>query len=826
MYKDLLKKMLPHALAIAFFIVLSFTYFSPMFQGKALQQHDLSTFKGMSQEVRDFKEKTGENSLWTNSMFGGMPTYLITGVNQKNIFSVVSSWVHLKMQEPASHLFLYLLGFYLSMLAFKVKPWLAVSGAVGFAFSSYFFVIIAAGHITKAIAIGYMAPVIAGVYLAFDRKPVAGAVMMAFFLALQILTSHMQIVYYTLLTVLIFGIVWLIKAIKEKQYLAFIKATLASVVGVILAVGVNATVLYLTYEYGKDSIRGKSELTHDQGNKTSGLDKDYATAWSYGIGESFTLLIPDFKGGASGGSLSTNSETYKLFEQAQGKVQAKKIIKQLPLYWGEQPGTSGPVYVGAIICFLFVLGLFWVKGPMKWWLLAATILSLLLSWGKNFMGLTSFFLDYFPGYNKFRTVTMILVIAEFAMPLLGILGLVKLFSGEVDANKFKKGMIWAFGITGGLSLFFALFSGIFSYQSASDSGMQQVLVDALRTDRQALLRGDAFRSFLFIAVAAILIALTYFKKLDKKYFYPALIVLLLLDMWPVNKRYLNDGNFATKKVIAQEFTPTSADQFITKDKDPDFRVLNLTVSTFNDATTSYFHKSIGGYHGAKMRRYQELIDFQIMPEIQQIIQGLQDKSGNVDPYALVSKQPVLNMLNTKYIIINPEAFPVYNSGALGNAWFVQRLKQVASADDEIHALSDFDPKLEAVVDSRFSSELAGFSPVADTTATILLDTYKPNYLKYSSNAKEVQLAVFSEIYYAKGWNAFIDGKPAKHFRADYVLRAMIVPAGKHTIEYRFEPKAYAIGNMVSYFSSVLLLLFILGMIIWPFVSKKKAENNS
>jgi hypothetical protein len=822
MNQEMLKKIWPHALAILFFVVIAYVYFSPILQNKKLNQHDISTWKGSSEEIRNFKKETGETTLWTNSMFGGMPTYLINTPKEDNIFAKINPWIQLKLKEPASYLFLYLLGFYLALLAFRIKPWLAAAGAVGFAFSSYLFIIIAAGHASKAVALGYMAPVIGGVFLAFDRKPVLGSIMMSAFLALQILTNHIQIVYYTLLIVLIFGIFWLVKKYIEKDIKMFVKSAGLVLIGLILAIGINATVLYLTYEYGNYSMRGKSELTSNKEDKTSGLDKTYATGWSYGIDETLTLLIPNFKGGASGGSLTENSETYKLFEQAQGKPQAKKVIKQLPLYWGTQPSTSGPVYAGAIVCFLFILGMFLVKGPIKWWLFAATVLSILLSWGKNFMFLTDLFLDYFPGYNKFRTVSMTLVIAEFTMPLLGILGIAKIVEGNIDFKQFKKAIFWSLGITGGLSLFFALFSGIFSYQADSDSQMQQVLVDALRADRQMLLRNDAFRSLFFILLAFSLIWVFYKKKISANYFYPILIVLLLLDMWPVNKRYLNDTNFVSAKVLQQEFTPTNADQFILKDKDPNFRVLNLTVSTFNDATTSFYHKSIGGYHGAKMKRYQELIEAHLYKEMQTIINNLQE-TNQTDIYGSVSKQPVLNMLNTKYIIVSADNFPIYNSGALGSVWFVNSSKIVDNADKEIASLAAFDPKTEVIVDKRYESLLMNNNAAIDSSATIKLDIYKPNYLKYSSKSNTSRIAVFSEIYYPKGWNAYIDGKPSEYFRANYVLRAMVIPSGNHEIEFRFEPKSAQISGIISFISSIILLLAVLGYFVYLYRQKQVKE---
>lgn len=828
MNKELINKIWPHALAIAFFVALSLVYFSPQLQGKKLNQHDVISWKGASQEVNNYKAETGEISLWTNSMFGGMPTYLINIPADKNIIARLVKYAHLGLSRPASHLFMYLLGFYLCMLAFKQKIWLAIAGAVAYAFSSYLFIIIAAGHITKILALGYMPAIIGGVYMSFTDKKLKGAAVIGLFLSFQILTNHIQIVYYTFLTILIFGIFWLYQAIKNNQITNFFKSVGFAALGVILAIGVNITILYLTYDYGKDSLRGKSELTHDIDNQTTGLDKDYATAWSYGIGETFTLLIPNFKGGASGGALSEKSETYKLYANAQGKAAAKRAIKQQPTYWGTQPFTSGPVYIGAIICFLFVLGLILVKGPIKWWIVAATLLSILLAWGHNFMWFTNLFLDYFPGYNKFRTVSMILVIAGFTMPLLAILGISKIFNGETGPKQFKKAIAWSVAITAGLSLIFALFPGMFSYTAPSDERYlaqgYDIIVDALKIDRQTLLRNDAFRSFIFIIIAAALLIASQTKKISRNIFFPALILLILIDMWPVNRRYLNSDNFTSKKQVEQTFDPTNADKFILKDTDPDYRVLNLTTSTFNDGQTSYFHKSIGGYHGAKMRRYQELIDFHISNEIQSVISVLQNPESQNNIYNVLANQKVLNMLNTKYIIYNPESYPLVNISANGHAWFVNNITFVNNADAEIAELKNIDTKTTAVVDNRFANLVTNTKPQPDSTAQIKLDVYKPNYLKYSTKTSTNQVAVFSEIYYNKGWQVTIDGLKADHFRANYVLRAMNIPQGEHTIEFTFAPKAYNVGNTISIISSILLLLLLAGAFLKPLIIKNNEKK--
>ncbi|MDA3780414.1 MAG: hypothetical protein PF487_09395 [Bacteroidales bacterium] len=815
MIKNIIQKYYKHLIAIIAFILISYAYFSPLLEGKVIQQGDKTTFLGMSKEVRDFRDNTGEEALWTNSMFGGMPTYLISTKYPSNLIKKIDGFLKFGAR-PASQLFLCLLGFYIALLIFKVDPWLSIIGAVAFAFSSYFFIIIAAGHNSKAIAIAYMAPIIAGVYLTYRKKILLGAAVTAIFLALQLLANHLQITYYTLIIILIFGIYELIYTIKEKSFNNFIKTSSVLLVAVLLAAASNFSRIYTTYEYGKHSIRGKSELTHNADNKTSGLDKDYATAWSYGIDETLTLLIPNFKGGASGGTVGTNSASYDFFKQMQGARYAKQVIKQLPLYWGSQPFTSGPVYVGAIIFFLFVLGIYIVDKKVKWWLLTATILSVLLAWGHNLNWLTNLFLDYFPGYNKFRTVSMTLVIAQFTIPLLGLLALKNVFSGNIDKDKILKAIKNSFYITGGITLFFAIFPGLF-FNFSAESDQQYIaqgaqgFVDALREDRQSLLQADAVRSLIFIALSFAVVYAFLSKKLTRNIAMLALFALIITDMWSVNKRYLNNDNFISKREAKTPFKPTQANKLILQDKDPNFRVLNLTVSTFNDASTSYFHKSIGGYHGAKMKRYQEIINYHISK----------------------NNMRVLNMLNTKYFIVpdkskNRSPQVQKNPNALGNAWFVKDYSLVADADAEIEALYDFDPKTEAIVDKRFDKLLDSKSLQYDSTAGISLVDYKPNILIYKSSSETKQLAVFSEIYYPKGWKAYIDNKPAEYLRANYILRAMIIPEGNHEIEFKFKPKSYFVGNKVSLTASSILLLLLLGVIIYElaFIVKNiKRLNN-
>lgn len=805
----MLKKSYPYLVAIIIFVAITLVYFSPLLEGKRLKQSDIVNFQGMSKEISDYRAKTGEEPLWTNSMFGGMPAYQISVIYKGNLIRQVDNILKLGLPHPADLVFLYMLGFFILMLVLGVDVWLAVAGAIAFAFSSYFFIILEAGHNSKAHAIAYMAPVLAGIILTTRGKYLLGGVLSALFLALELYTNHLQITYYLMMAVGVFMVSEIVFSIREKRFPAFLKSIGVLLIAAAFAVGCNITNLWSTYEYGKYTTRGKTELTTEAENRTSGLDKDYATDWSYGKAETFTLLVPDFMGGTSVGPLTEKSHSYKaLIANGVPENQATDVIKNLPLYWGPQPGVAGPVYIGAIVMFLFVLGLFIVDKKYRWWILGATIISVLLAWGRNFMPLTNFFLEYVPGYNKFRAVSMTLVIAEFVAPLLGILALAKAFDGTVDRKKLTKSIYYAFGITGGIALFFALFGGaLFNFTTPHDEQYKNYfpewLMAALQQDRAAMLKTDAFRSFMFILLAAGLIWTYVNGKLKKAIVFPSLILLILIDLWAVNRRYVNNDNFVRKSVAANPFQPTQADQLIMKDVDPNFRVFNQTVSPFNDASTSYFHKSIGGYHGAKLRRYQEIIEHHLT-------------KGNMN---------VFNMLNTKYFIVpdqNKQPQPQVNFEALGNAWFVRDVKMVKNADEEINALHTFRPKETAIVDQRFESFIKGVSINYDSTATISLKSYSPNNLVYESNAGKDQLAVFSEIYYDKGWKAYIDGKEAPHFRVDYILRAMMVPAGKHSIEFKFHPKVYYTGEKISLASSSLLILAVLAVLGW-LIYKKKDE---
>ncbi|MGY8980342.1 MAG: YfhO family protein [Flavobacteriales bacterium] len=777
-------KVKPHIIIIILFALISFAYFSPLIEGKSIDGHDIKTWIGMSKEISDFRDSSGTEALWTNSMFSGMPAYQISVKYSSNLVRYIDKVITLGFPRPANILFLYLLGFYLLLLSLKVDYRIAAVGAIAYAFSSYFFIIIQAGHMTKAHAIAYLPMVVASVIYTYRGKLLLGGVLTALTVALELYSNHLQITYYLIFILIFIGLYQLFHDYNTKNLPSFFKRSAVLILAALLATGTCFTRLKTTMDYGKDSTRGKSELTNNIENKTKGLDKDYATQWSYGIAETMTLLIPNFHGGASQGELSTDSETYNALKRSPN---AKKIIKNLPLYWGDQPIVSGPTYAGAIVIFLFLLSLFLLKGRFKYWILTLTILSIFLAWGKNFMPLTELFLDFFPGYNKFRAVSMILIVAEFTLPLLAFLAFNNfIFS---DANKLSKikSLKNAFFVTGGITLLFSLAPNMFfDFVGVNDSVLASNgwPVEALQLDRASMLSSDAWRSFFFVSLAFLSLFLFIKNKVSSNNIILVFAVLLLLDMWTINKRYLNDSHFIRSSKIKTPYKATQADNYILSDNDPNFRVFNQSVSTFNDASTSYFHKSIGGYHGAKLKRYQELIDSHI-------------SKGNMQ---------VLNMLNTKYFILQTGKVNI-NPNVLGNAWFIKDVKIVENADDEILALNDFDASSIAVIDKRFQSFLIEFSE--DSSSNIKLDEYQPNYLRYSSVSTKNQIAVFSEVYYDKGWNSYIDGELVSHFRANYILRAMNVPKGNHTIEFRFEPEIFKIGERISLASSILLIISLI-----------------
>ena len=804
---------------ILFFIFLAYAFLFPLIEGKVIRMGDIEHWKGMSKELVDYREDTGEEAIWTNTMFGGMPGYMISTLHKNNLISYPHKLFR-KTFHPAAIIILYLIGFYVLLSSLKINRWLSIVGAIAFSLSSYLVIIIEAGHTSKAYAIGYLGIVLAGVLIAYKRKPLVGSLIFTVALSLEMLANHLQITYYGLLMIAIYVIIKSIYAIRENELPQFLKASLLLLAGATIAVGINFSRLYTTWEYSKDTIRGPSELTTNDANKTSGLDKDYVVQWSYGIEETLTLLIPQFKGGSSTTNPGVDSESYRMMQQ-QGVQNVRQNIRAVSMYHGEQPSTAGPVYLGAIVVMLFFLGLFVVKGPMKWWLLIATIISIVLSWGGNIMWLTSFLLDYLPLYNKFRAPSMTLVIAEFTMPLLGFIALNKILTGKVDKKEWLNGLKWSVIITGGISLIFAILPGITgNFTNATDAmRYPDWLMDSVISDRKELLRSDAFRSFLFIVLAAGVLYMWHLKKLKTKPFIIILGVLILIDLWAVDKRYLNNEDFVSERKAEDPFPITPADQAILQDKDLSYRVLPLQ-NPWQDARTSYYHKNVGGYHAAKLRRYQELITYHLQPELQQLVQRLQSGVSSMD--SVFRSLEAINMMNTRYVIYDPNNNPLYNPNALGNAWFVSNYKMVENADEEIEAMNSFNPTTTAIIDNRFAEFLKGKSFNKEENGFVELTEYQPNYLKYSYNANSEQLVVFSEIYYDKGWNAYIDGEKVPHVRVNYVLRAMTVPAGEHAIEFKFEPKSYYVGNKISLASSILLLLAILGYGFYEFRNRKKS----
>jgi hypothetical protein len=797
---------LPHIINITLFLLITVVYFSPVLEGKRLKTNDNTVYISSAREINDHRDKYGEEPLWTNSMFGGMPAYLISTLYPGNLIEKIDR-VLKAFKVPVAAIFLTMVGFYVLLLFYGLNPWIAGAGAIAYSFSSYLFIILGAGHNTKAYAIAYMAPLIGSIVFAYRRNAIAGAIFMAWFLSLELIANHIQITYYAILTLAIFGITELIFSIRKKRLLEFIKTTGILIIPLLIAVSVNFGNMLTTYEYSKYSMRGKSELEQPPGRRSDGLDINYATQWSYGIGETMTLLVPGFKGGASK-PFSNDSRTYNVLRQNN----SLEYINGLPKYWGTQPGTDGPVYVGAIVFFLFVLGLFILKGPDKWWLLAATILSLLLAWGKNLLWFTEFFMNVVPGYNKFRAVSMTLVIAEFCIPLIGFLTLNSIVTGKVTVSEIFRGLKGATIVTGGLLVLLILFPGISgSFLSPFEQSGQlpEWLSSAMIADRKELLRTDAFRSLVFSLITASMIYYFVKDKLKLKMLITALIILILADMWPVNKRYMNNDKFVPASQFNRSFSPTKADEVIIADPGIN-RVLNLSVSTFNDATTSYYHHSVGGYHGAKLRRYQELIDSVMVGELSTFTGVLRTARTATDIEPFMANLSSLNMLNTKYIIYNPEADPLINPYALGNAWFANKITWVNNSNEELRMLPLIGSH-EALVKEQFRDHVS----VTEMTGikdedVIYLTSYKANELIYKSSASTDQVALFSEIYYPAGWQAFIDGTPVEHFRANYILRALQIPAGEHEIKFIFEPESYFMGNKVSLAGSVILLLISAG----------------
>lgn len=816
--KNCVSLALPHILAVALFIVVSFVYFYPVLEGKVLRANDSTVSTINSREIRDYREKYGQEPLWTNSIFGGMPAFLISTRYPGNLLKHIDISLRI-FKMPVSALVLSMSGFYLLLLIFGVDPWLSITGALAYGLSSFFFQILAAGHNTQAIALAYMAPLIGAIYYSYRKDVIRGVILTTFFLSLEIIANHPQITYYGIICLLLFGIFEFVSSVRKNKIKEFIRITFILFIPFIVAIAINFANLYSVYEYGKHSIRGKSDLKSENIVTTSGLSRDYITQWSYGIDETFNLIIPDFKGGSSK-PFDRNSETFKVLR----KNNAVAFANQIPAYWGTQPMTEGPHYLGAIVIFLFVLGLVIIKGPEKWWLLSATILSIVLAWGKNFMFFTNLFIDYFPGYNKFRAVTMILVIAQFSVPLLGFIALKNALSGTVNRNALLKGIKIAAGVTGGIILLILLFPGISgSFISQYETQLPDWLTNAMIADRKELLKNDAVRSFLLVTGATVVILGFVIGKLRREYTIVILTILIFIDLWPVDKRYLNSDNFEKRPVNNKVFTPATADKIILGDSSY-HRVLNLTVSTFNDnSPTSYFHKSIGGYHGAKIRRYQEFIDSVLMRELIMFQTAAEKASSFEDIQQVLPRTFALNMLNTKYIIVNLDAPPVINPNALRNAWFVEKPLIVENANMELASVASSDPSKEAVIDMKFKSLIREMNYPVNENETIELVSYQPNKLIYKYSATSEKLAVFSEIYYPEGWKSYIDGREVPFFRTNYILRGMILAPGEHEIKFEFEPASYYLGNKISFAGSLLFFVMVAGFFITRFLQKRKGR---
>ena len=834
-----MKKILPDLIAIVAFAVLSFAYFFPAdIEGRVLFQHDTAAGIGLGQEAARYYEETGERTRWTNSVFGGMPTYQIAPSYDSNKpLQWAQKLYQLFLPQYVQLTFILMLGFYILLRAFGLSVWLSTLGGILWAFSSYFFILISAGHIWKFITLAYIPPTLAGIVWAYRGHLLAGGLTAALFVALQIASNHVQMTYYFLFVILFIVGAYFEKARREKTLPQFFRASAVLVVAALIGVAANLSNLYHTYTYSKETMRGKSELvqTGEAAKQTSGgLDRDYITQWSYGIGETLTLLIPNFKGGSSV-PLSASETAMEKANPMYGS-----LYGQLTQYFGEQPMTSGPVYVGAFVLFLFLLGCFIVKGPLKWALLGATLFSIALSWGKNFMPLTDFFIDYVPMYNKFRAVSSILVIAEFTIPLLAVFALKKVLEEPKVLRAQLKGVCVCLLLTAGVALWYAVpgtpspadyipSQEMQMLQQAADQGMIPAshlngILASLAEMRAALVSHDALRSFIIVVIGFLLLRLYATGKLRRSLTVGGIAVLCLVDMWGVNKRYLNDSQFVPKSIQTTTFSKTPADEIILQDTTPDFRVLNLATNTFNENNTSYWHKSIGGYHPAKLRRYQEMIECHIAPEMQAAYSEIARAGGEMDSVD-ASKFRVLNMLNTRYFILpsgqQGQTVPILNPYAYGNAWFVDRVQYADNANEEIDALHTADPAVTAIVDARFKEALKDLTEShRDSLSTICLTSYAPNRLVYETENSGDAVAVFSEIYYPDGWQVTIDGQPVTLGRADYILRALHIPAGKHTVEMRFDPQSLHVTEGIAYTALGLIVLGAL-IAVWKRIRRKQ-----
>lgn len=814
------KKILPHLGVLLIFIIASLAYFNPVLQGKKIYQSDIVQYLGMAKEQNDFRKATGEEPYWTNAAFGGMPTYQLGAQYPHNYIKKLDTALRF-LPRPADYLFLYFIGMYVLLLVMKIDFRLALLGALAFGFSTYLIIILGVGHNAKAHAIAYMPLVLSGIILTFRGKYLYGFLLLTISMGLELVANHFQMTYYLLLLAAIIGVVYLIDAIKKNIVGKYFKSVGVMVIAVILAIGLNATNILATQEYTGESTRGKSELTINPDGSpkesTSGLDYEYITEYSYGKLESLNLFIPRFMGGSSTEAFPKNSKTVKeLMQMGASPQEAHQIASQIPMYWGDQTFVGAPAYIGAVVIFLAILALFLIRGRFKWWAVSGLILTLLLSWGRNFSGLTEIFINYVPLYNKFRAVSSIQVIIELIAPILAIAGLHQFFVKSGREEEKKKALKFSALITGGISVIILLFkSTLFDFASPFDTYFREQgglpLVEAIRADREALLTTDTIRSLIFVGLTAVVLWLFLKEKLKQSVAFIVLAMLIVIDLVGVDRRYVNEEAFVQARVMEQPFEKTGADIQILEDDDY-YRVYDATTNAFNSAKASYFHKALGGYHAAKPGRIQDLFDFYI-------------RKGDVG---------ILNMMNVRYIITqNENGGPVAqrNPFANGNAWFVENVQPAENANQEIQLLDSLDTKNTAVVNKEFVSKIPAKSIERDSTAFIDLVTYQPNYLVYEASSASPQLAIFSEMYYANGWNAYINGEPTEYFRANYTLRAMVIPPGNNKIEFKFEPKVIQTGSTISLISSIFVLLILIGSIYYSgrnkenrLISEESSEN--
>ncbi|MBC7653001.1 MAG: hypothetical protein H7098_00840 [Oligoflexus sp.] len=810
-----------HLGMIVFFVVLCFVYFTPAFQGKVLMQGDVQKAAATQSEIMKFRAEDGKGPLWTNSMFGGMPTYQIWLKYPKNITTHVIDVINASFPNPVNTVLIYLLATYFLLIVLGMSPWLAAVGAIAFGFSSYNFIFLEAGHSNQAMAIAFFPAILGGVILTLRGKYWLGTALTAFFVAMEIRTNHIQMTYYLFIALIILMGIELYHSYKDKTLPAYWKSLGFLVAAAFLGIAVNSGSLWTTYEYGEYSTRGKSNITTDSAQPNNGLDKDYAFQWSQGVGETMTLLIPNAYGGASQPTLDGKSDVAKVIIAKGADVQqATGFAQQMPVYWGPKPFTSGPWYFGAFVLFLFIFGLFIIKGRLKWFLVSATVLSILLAFGKNFSLLSDLFFNYVPLYNKFRSVEFNLVIASLCVPILACLAIFEATKPTVDVKEvIKKLKTSAYIVLGILVVLIALPTLLFSFKAdnhqdflnqlnqvaGGDASFGSAISKALIDDRISLFRTDAFRSFIFIVLGIGALWALINKKINKPLGLIIIGVIILVDLWSVDKRYLNDEKFVSKSIMNQQAQKRPVDEFILRDTDPNYRVFDVTIPTFQSAEATAFHKTIGGYHAAKLKRFQEVIDKQF--------------TGSTN-------QDVLDMLNTKYFITTGKdgqsASMQANSTACGHAWFVQSVQYAKNNDQEMQGISSFDPKKEAIVNREFEPLLKDKNVGVPSNGIIKLTSYHPDLLKYEYSIDKAAVAVFSEIWYPKGWKMYVDGEEMPYFRANYLLRAAVLPSGNHKIEWKFEPRSYFFGENISLIGSILLSLILAYALYRELATKRPA----